>query len=164
MSQDNGGAEVERCRVIVKAMYNTIQRCQYRRARFRENVQATMYRAPFGSIVTSNLILVASVDQACLVVSADANSAMCGSHASKNMVIELVDVGIIDQTAQFVTADTQVKDDRIGGTQVGFHDASKGVRVAAQPRYQCVGAGTRRQLAGVAKAVMGKVGMDSGEL
>ncbi len=164
MLQNNGGAKVERCRVIVKTVNNAVQWCQYGRASFHENVQASMDRAPFGSIVASNLVLVASVDQACLVVSADANTAVCGPHASKNMVVELVDIGIIDQATQFSTANAQVKDDGIGGVQVGFNDASKCVLVALQPRYQRVGVGTRRQLAGVAKAVMGKAGMDSNKL
>src|SRR5207248_592429 len=131
--QDDGGTIVKRRVVVAKTVHYTIERSQDRRANLHEYVEANMHRAPLGSVITCEPILVTRVNRARFVVPADAYAAARSPHAIKEQARELLDIGQLCHIAQFAAANAQVEDDLAGGTQVWFDHAPQFVSVVFKP-------------------------------
>src|SRR5207249_3283213 len=142
MSQDDGWAIVERSSVVAKTVNDTVQRCQNGRTGFHEHIEAKMDRTPFRAFVALCLEQVAGINQACLVVSANAYTGVSYPHPLENMLREHFDVGYFCQVTQFAAAHAQVENDLVGDMQVRFNYAPNFVCVAFQPSHQRLGTRT----------------------
>ena len=158
--QDDGGTIVKRRVVVAKTVHYTVERSQDRRANLHEYVEANVHRAPLGSVITCNPILVTRVNRARFVVPADAYAAARCPHAIKEQARELLDIGQLCHIAQFAAANAQVEDDLAGGTQVWFDHAPQFVSVVLQPANDCLCVRAGRQVTGTAKYVVSQARMD----
>src|SRR5579885_920341 len=138
MLQDDGRAVIERGGVVLEAVNDAIERGQHGRAGFHEEVEARMQGAPFGAVIARPPVLLARVNQAWLVVPANARTAVGRAQTLKDVAIALRKIGHVCQRSHFATADAQIEDERVA--QIRFDDGSEAVPVVAQPAHYFIAA------------------------
>src|SRR5579884_3955664 len=164
MLQDNGRAIIERSSVVVEAVNDAVEGGQHGRTGFHEEVEAGMKRAPFGAVIARPSVLIARVNRAGLVVSADTHAAVSRAHAFKDVAIELLKIGHVRQRSYFAAADAQVKDNRVGAAQIRFDHASEAVPVVAQPAHYFIAAWVGGLAADAAEKIVGEARVDARQL
>ena len=137
MPEDDGRPVVERLPVVGEAVDRAIQRGQHRRPRRHKQIDAEVDRAPLIGITSGGTVLCNRVPPAGFIIPANPDAHPGSPHPFEQRVGDTWHISGIDETDRVGAAGTEIKDQVLPFSQVGFHHRADGICVGFEPAHHC---------------------------